>query len=316
MVPIGVGTYLGRVLAATLGFCLLLLGAAMAPAGVAVTRQMPVCAVAANAMIEVNLDVTLTGAPPNGLVIEEQLPPGWGVAQAAWAGARAAADPVFVNGRYKWLFDPLNLPVAEGRLTITVRFPAETATGSYAFAGQAKWLEGGSEAAVPTDGTNAVSLTTMAQGWNLMALARDVAGRRGLDLLFSAMPGQPLLAGDVKYWDSANGLHVVLGDDVLPAAQGFWGYVPASGPITVVVGHGPASDVVLRPGWNLIGVTQDTPAAFLLSQTELVGEIWWWDPVLGVYRAVLLTDVLVPGHGYWVFLDGSAPVAIPYPVRR
>ena len=56
----------------------------------------------------------------------------------------------------------------------------------------------------------------------------------------------------------------------------------------------------LKPGWNLVSVpiAPTDPSVEAVFQGQNLGAVWYWDTLLGVYRAA---QQIVPGTGYWVY---------------
>ncbi len=142
---------------ATLGF-----GTA-APAAVIVSRDLPDGGVFPDSEFTFTVHIALTSPAPAGLILTESPPSGWTVSDATWTPGDARATPVsmppvLLAGQYKWLFDPLGQPAADGTLTITARTPAGEAQEGIAFAGAVKWTDAASDSEQSVGGDTTVTV--------------------------------------------------------------------------------------------------------------------------------------------------------------
>lgn len=163
---------------------------------VVVSRSLPACAVASGTLLEAVIDIVVSGSAPNGLVIEEELPPGWTVARAEWTGLQVPACPVAISGANKWLFDPLGLPISTDRLSVTIRIPDGAEPGTYTLTGRAKWLESGVESNHATTGLSTLRIASDAVPYDVVlgrptndAVTMSVRTRSAEDLTFYIVYG-------------------------------------------------------------------------------------------------------------------------------
>jgi hypothetical protein len=278
--------------------------AGTARGGVTVSRSLPTSVAASGLVPDAAIDIVVTGAPPNGLVIEEELPPGWTVASAEWTGLRVTAEPVLVSGRHMWLFDPLGLAVGTGRLTVTLRIPDSAEPGTYAFSGRAKWLEGGVECSAAIAGDS----TLLYRGGPGPWLVQFNAGEHGTLL------GPTVQTVD----DGASALPVTA-----EPAYGFvfqqWSDGSTENPRVVADVH---ADVTLTASFRAaVAMAPEGSFVALTTAEDVAGGRGWWD-LTGSYRLAvagfpLTLDLLhdtaggLSGAGALELADGTVvPLAV------
>lgn len=142
----------------------------------------------------------------------------------------------------------------------------------------------------------------LGEGWNLVStpVGQDAAqpgtlgsGDSGVRLPLWVYAGGGPGAGYIPARDLAGG-------------DGFWVYAPAAAQV-LLTGE-PARARVLQAGWNLVGVSEETPFA---PAAGMGPRAWEWDERLRVYRSLQPGDALLPGKAYWVWVEEGAAVSWP-----
>jgi len=305
---------LARAPAALAAALLGLLLASSARSAVTVTRLLPACSVVSGQTFQADLVVEVTGVAPAALIVEEELPAGWVVAAATWScdGRDDPFPPVVGDGRCKWLFDPLGIPVGSGliRMDLVAVAPPPPGPTLHCFQGGTKWFEVQAETRWDVDGQKELSMGRLRPGWNALSLPFPVSDRESLGRLFCGGTGDSLLIGPVYVWETALGGYVPYAGP-LSAGQGFLGCVTAREPAALLVAATSPMDLALKPGGNLTGVCQALSLCDLLACSQEVGPVWQWDPAGQVYRLLPGDGVLLPGYAYWVQSRGAGPLIVP-----
>ena len=278
-----------------------------ADGGITVTRHLPDCAMVAGSTFHAELQVAVTGDVPNALVIEEELPAGWRITSSVWTGTQGTLTPATINGKHKWLLDPLEVPVDNGRIALTIQMSGTVPDCAYAFCGVAKWVENGVESTADVVGSSGVMLLTFSPGWNLLSLPSGAQDLDQLVRLFATSNGSGISPSDVFTWDSANGQYVYF-DKGLRADQGFWAYSPTTEKSVFAVGTVSRVHLELHQGWNLIGVGKEIGLADMVRIAPIGGYPWWWDAGRQFYRTLGSNEKLVAGRGYWVLVTQNTVI--------
>ena len=281
-----------------------------------VTRGLAIVDAKPGAAFEMTLEVAVGDGAPNGLIIEERLPGGWRVEESTWNGSRTPLGPVVAGGAHKWLFDPVDEPVANGRLTIRVAVPLGADPGEHVLEGLAKWLDQGTEVERETDGDSAVNVLgsialEVQMKWNLLSLPFELEQATSMWRAFT-IPGVGVAArGVISTWDPAAGEYVT--DTWLPGAkQGFWVSCDASGRTSTLYGAPVGDGLPLSPGWNLVGPTRAMLCDELFDDYGVLA-VWGWDAEEQTFFRLRHGDALDRGKGCWVYVltgQGRSP-ALP-----
>lgn len=80
---------------------------------VVASRTLPEGCVENGSVLDVEIQVTVSGEAPSGLIIKERIPDGWNLSEATWNGS--TFTPTLQDGEYKWLFG-VGIPVESGIL--------------------------------------------------------------------------------------------------------------------------------------------------------------------------------------------------------
>jgi hypothetical protein len=138
-------------------------------------------------------------------------------------------------------------------------------------------------------------------GWNLKALPLQPLNS-GVDAVlnpYSAVgrtdpeasrPRPEVYLGSVWTWQQGR----YVSAEVMLSGQGYWIYGAADTVFMVEGLPAPSDARPLIPGWNLVGVSEDTPVSVV---GPVLGPAWWWSHTARQYRN---SDLLVPFHGFWL----------------
>lgn len=175
-------------------------------------------------------------------------------------------------------------------------------------------------------------------GWNLVAfsvLPEDDSAQAVLGPLLQSGRLESVWTYDAttKRWLSFP-VAPAIGSTItqIQIGRGYWIRLSSGAPTQLVVLEPPVPPRTvprtLKPGWNLIGLDLDGPAAFskvfrsgALSQLLPITEIWRFDADAGAFRGITLAGgvptttpaftEIEEGRGYWVFLGGSQEMSMP-----
>ena len=168
---------------------------AMSPA---ITRSMP-STVVPGGLFEVNLDVVPGENPPNAMIIDEYLPPGWEVTGSYPAGTFNSE-----TGDLRWILYGSTL--YDRSLTYTVQVPTGAA-GSYAITGEFLYSNEGNEITGTTEGNSAIMV-----GIN----STSIAARVNRTLPSLATPGAVFDVQLLMDVDEENAPYSVIVNDYFP----------------------------------------------------------------------------------------------------
>jgi hypothetical protein len=229
-------------------------------------------------------------------------------------------------------------PVATGPVVFTVVFSepvADFATGGVTLGGTAgartatvtgSYGGGAIRHAVTPDpllievvGRSALNL---APGWNLVSLPvepRDPAAATVLAATRAAAEGAAGAAaravrqdraatiheGNVWRWiPGRSGYYQAVSE--LHALTGYWIYAGTAARVTIQ-GTPMGGTVSLPAEWNLVGPAAAVPVP---ADARLAGALWRWDAIAVGYTALGSTDLLLPGHGYWLFATDAVVLSL------
>jgi hypothetical protein len=136
------------------------------------------------------------------------------------------------------------------------------------------------------------------QGWNLVGVPFVTP--------LSDVIKQAALEHVVWEYDAPSGQYIQ-DPNVLRPGKGYWIY--SKGRATVLTNGQPVSVIIkLYGGWNLVGVSFNTPLSEAIKQAALEHVVWEYDAPSGKY--IQDPNVLRPGKGYWVYSKGERRVVI------
>lgn len=192
------------------------------------------------------------------------------------------------------------VPIANLPLTYTAYTPGQFAVEDLPFRAR---IDDWSSAAVPLEVAVGVLLQTLAldSGWNLVSFKMDPLDKTPVALFAGA--GRAQVVRPAWHWDATRQGYQLTTE--FRGGIGYWLYVSGAPVVMCDIPGRPVADanLVLRPGWNLVGPCTDT----VLPQTDvLAGPAWKWNATTATFSAVHPGGMLQSGHGYWLWSHTAA----------
>jgi len=137
-------------------------------------------------------------------------------------------------------------------------------------------------------------------GWNLISIPLLMDETLSPDRLF--WPGATVWSYEVSETNPA--IRLFRKPAFFNLHQGYWVYTQKNWEKPIEGMNAPNGAIVLQPGWNLIGISEEESASMV---SEKVRQIWGYEIERGMYP-LNRNDKLLRGKGYWAYNGENEPI--------
>jgi hypothetical protein len=117
-----------------------------------------------------------------------------------------------------------------------------------------------------------------------------------------------MLPGTIAGW-TENAYRQWSDGDALEPERGYWLHSSAATRSNTIDGILADGTIRLNPGWNLVSPVADCPMPQIQG---LAGPAWTWNAETQMYWPLPPDSVLIPGKGYWFFVNAAGPVDVRF----